>query len=910
MTADAWVREAQNHLGKAQYAEAERCLREALKRDPQHAEAWHRLGVVALSAGHVRDAEQLIGMALARAPGNASAHANLGIALNAQRRYAEAVASYRRALEHDPKLESAHLNQAGPLQALGRIDEAVAVLEAARALNDQRAETFNNLGNLYKDQGRFDEALEAYDRALALNPLLQEAFSNKLAALKLAQGWSAQAIFDAHRRWSAWFEAVRQDYEPLANAADPGRRLKLGYVSPDCHTALPAFIRPVWRSHDAERFTLYAYFNNAPAAEADPQIKSRVNVRVMAGMSDADVARQIRADGIDILIDLAGHTGKNRLGVFARRAAPVQVTWLDYLATTGLEAMDFRITDAVADPPGVTETAHSETLWRMPATQWCWEPPASAPDVVDAPVRANGFVTFGSFNNYSKLTDRTLALWRELMTQLPVARLLVAGAPEGKARDRITTLLGPAAARVEFLPRVPEHEYRAAIGRVDIALDPTPFSGATTTLDALWQGVPVLTCGGPFSWSRSTASLLKALALDEWSVDESEFVARALHWAARADDLATLRRELRGRVAGSAIMDSNGFTQALERRFQDAWGDWCSRRNAATIGAASHIAFDKPFAHLQRLNQQGNAAEAMSLALNLYDVRPSCKLLHAEIARAALGWARSNPTVEAPVAAAPGTRISFVICSIRPDRYAAITTRLKALFAGHEIEIVGIHDAKSLCEGYNRGAVQTTGEVLVFCHDDIDLREADFAGRLLAHLQATDLVGVAGTSKLVSGNWEHAGPPHLHGFVVHQPQGETGWTCYVSGLQRTLISGVQALDGVFMACKRGVWESLRFDEATFDGFHLYDVDFSYRAFRAGFKTAVASDLLLVHYSLGNYDPAWQRFNLRFLQKHRELSGIPSADRVSSLNLRLQNLEQVVLLRRALAHWRFGEHRPA
>lgn len=909
--ADAWVNQALGYLARAQYGEAERCLREALTLNPDHPEALHRLGVIALSAGHPRDAEQMIARSLALAPANAAALVNLGIALNGQQRYADAVAAYQKALQLDAQLESAHLNQAGPLQALGRIDEAVAVLEHSRRLNGERAETLNNLGNLYKEQGRLGDALAAYDQALVLNPLFQEAFSNKLAALKLADDWSPQAIFAEHRRWSGWFEAVRHDYQPLANVPDPGRRLKLGYVSPDCHTALPAFVRPVLRAHDPDRFEIHAYCNNPQSPQShvlsnDVLLKTGVAYRVMAGMSDAEVARQIRADGIDILIDLAGHTGRNRLGVFARRPAPVQITWLDYLGTTGLDAMDYRITDAVADPPGSTEPFHSETLLRMPATQWCWEPPAQAPEVDGPPQVSNGFLTFGSFNNYSKLTDRTLLLWRSLLERLPDAKLWIASAAEGKARERIVALLDATAERVEFLPRVSEREYRAAIGRVDIALDPTPFSGATTTLDALWQGVPVLTCGGPFSWSRSTASLLIALRLDDWiATDDEDFLTRAASWADRGDELASLRGGLRARVASSAIVDGRSFTKDLERHLRDVWVNWCSRRTAPITEPASVDAFDASFAQLRQLNDNGSADEAMPIALSLHDVRPSCKALHAEIARAALAWARGQGEEGASVAGKPRTRISFVICSIRPERFAAVSARVRALFARHELEIIGIHDARSLCEGYNRGAAKARGDMLVFCHDDIDMPDPDFADRLLAHLETVDLLGVAGASKLVNGNWEHAGPPHLHGQIVHQPPGQSGWTYYVSGLQQPLMRGARALDGVFMACRRAIWEQLRFDADTFDGFHLYDVDFSYRAFNAGFETAVAADLLLVHFSLGNYDPAWQRFNRRFVDKFPELGGVPSADRACSLNLKLQSLDQVRLLRRALMHWRFG-----
>lgn len=948
VSADAWVAQAMQHLANARYGDAERCLREALALQPKHAEALHRLGVIALTAGHARDAEQLIAQALDEHPANAAAHVNLGIALNAQRRYGAAVDSYRRALDIDPALESAYLNQAAPLQALGRIDDAVAVLEQALALNGERAEALNNLGNLYKEQGRLADALASYDRALAANPLMQEAFSNKLAALKLCTDRGAEEIFAEHRRWSAWFEAVRADYEPLANSPDPERRLKLGYVSPDGHTALPAFLRPVWREHDRERFEIHAYYNNPQPEPASTDGEARVVRHVMAGRSDADVARQIRADGIDILIDIAGHTGKNRLGVFARRAAPIQVTWLDYLGTTGLDAMDYRITDAVADPPSVTEHVHSERLLRMPATQWCWEPPADAPAVCAPPILANGFATFGSFNNYSKLTDATLRLWRRLLERLPTARLLLAGVPEGKARERIIALLGAASERADFLPRVAESAYRAAIGHVDIALDPTPFSGATTTLDALWQGVPVLTCGGPFSWSRSSASLLQALRMDEWiAADEDDFLRRAADFAARGGELAQWRAGLRTVLSDSAITDARAFAANLERELRGAWARWCKQRGArdetrspspspspSQAPSLANADFDASFERLRILNADGSgdaSDTALQLALALHDARPSCKMLHAELAKAALGWARgalsasagtlltagdaglhtareaATPFAQHPV---PRSRISFVICSIQPDRFDAVTARIRALFAAHDIEIVGIHDARSLCEGYNRGAGRAKGDILVFCHDDIDFVDADCAERLLKALSAADLIGVAGASKLVSGNWEHAGPPYLHGHIVHQRPGDSAPVYYVSGMQQATIAGVQALDGVFMACRRAVWEGLRFDADTFDGFHLYDVDFSYRAHLAGFNVAVATDLLLVHHSLGKYDPAWQRFNQRFLEKFPALTGVPTADRACSLNVKLRDLDQVQLLRHALAHWRFGLPRDA
>lgn len=900
--ADQRVRDAEKHLAARRFAEAERCLREVLAQAPRHAEALHKLGVLAFSAGHPGDAERLIRDALSIAPGNAAAWVNLGLALNALQRFPEALEAQHAALAIAPALESAHINQASPLQALGRIDEAVEVLEHATKLNAERPETWNNLGNLYKEQGRVGDALTAYDRALALNPLMQEAFSNRLATMKLCADVPPGENLAWHRRWSGWFAAVERDYVPLEVTLEPARRLRIAYLSPDCHTAVPAFIRPVWRHHDPPAVEVFVYFNHPRAAD-DPQLPAPGARRIMAGRSDEEVARMIRADRIDVLIDLAGHTGKNRLGVIARQPAPVQMTWLDYLGTTGLDAMQWRITDAVADPLGETESILSERLIRMPDTQWCWEPPAQAPVLAPLPAGQNGFLTFGSFNNYSKLTDATLATWRELLSALPNARLLVAGAPEGRARQRLLDALSVSADRLQFAPRVAEQDYRALIGTVDIALDPTPFSGATTTLDALWQGVPVATLGGPFPWSRSTASLLQCLGLSDWVfADADAFIHAMQEHASNPAALANLRAALREIVSRSAITDAASFTSALEANIRKVWQVWCRAR--ATVAPPTRANFDDGFTRLRALNAVGEGAAAMKLAMALYATRPSCALLHAEIARAALATVPDPVPFEAiPQAACQS--VSFIICSIRPDKLAAIRARIELLFRDHDVEVIGLTDARSLSEAYNRGAAEARGKWLVFCHDDIALPQEDFADRLFAHLASHDLIGMAGASKLVDGHWERSGWPHLHGQILHRPPDGQGWVYYCAGLQAPVMTGLTALDGVFLACRREVWEAVKFDADTFDGFHLYDIDFTHRAARAGYRLAVPSDLLLVHDSTGRYDAVWQRYNRRFLAKFPDQQGIPPAHRLSSLNVKLGTWEQVLRLRAALLASGFG-----
>ncbi len=909
LNSDRLVREAEQHFAARRFVETERCLREALAATPRHPEAMHKLGVLAFSAGHPGDAERLIRDSLATMPGNAAAWVNLGLALNALQRFADAVAAQQTALSIAPALESAHINQAGPLQALGRIDEAVAVLEHAATLNADRPETWNNLGNLYKEQGRIEDAILAYDRALALNPLLQEAFSNRLAAMKLCSDIPLADNLAWHRRWSGWFEAVQRDYLPLDVVPDPDRKLRIAYLSPDCHTAVPAFIRPVWRQHDRDQFEVFVYVNH-PRPANDANLPVEGPLRVMAGQSDADVARMIRADRIDVLIDLAGHTGRNRLGVIARQPAPVQITWLDYLGTTGLDAMHWRITDAIADPPGKTESVHSEQLIRLPDTQWCWEPPAgeknSAPPVTNLPALtsiAQGHLTFGSFNHYSKLTDATLLMWRELLTALPDATLLVAGAPEGRARERLLQSLDLAPDRIRFAPRVAEYAYRALIGTVDIALDPTPFSGATTTLDALWQGVPVATFGGPFPWSRSTASLLTCLGLDDWVYADGDALIQGMR--DRAVDLAalaSLRGGLRSLVERSPITDAPRFTAQLDANIRTAWRGWCEGRRVESPATITN--WDGGLARLRQLTAAGEGASAMKQAVELYDLRPSSARLHAEIVRAALASIPDPVSLDA-VPRADRQSISFIICSIRPEKLAAIRARIEDLFCDHDVEVIGLTDARSLAEAYNRGAAQTKGRWLVFCHDDIALPQDDFADRLFAHVAAHDLVGLAGASKLVDGHWERAGYPHLHGHILHRAPDNEGWVYYCAGLQAPVMTGLTALDGVFLACRRELWADLKFDAETFDGFHLYDIDFSHRAARAGATLAVPSDLLLVHDSTGRYDPVWQRYNQRFLGKFPDQLGTPPAHRLSSLNVKLATLDQVFRLRAALLAERFG-----
>jgi len=889
------------------------------ERLPGDATVRGSLGAYALEAGRYDEALRSLEAALALDVGDAATWTNLGTARVRLGRAAEAVVAYRQALALDPGALAAQVNLGNALQQTGDVDGAVAALEAARALDPESHEILNNLGNLYKEQGRGEEALAAYEAARRAAPAFAPAFSNLLAATKLSAHHSPDEIYALHRAFSAQFESDwRAGYVPLANTPDPGRRLRLGYVSPDCHTALPAFVEPVLRAHDRARFDVFAYFNN-PQPQATLDRLGGVTARVMRGHADAAVAQWIRDDRIDVLLDIAGHTGHNRLGVLGRKPAPVQMTWLDYLNTTGLDAIDYRITDATSDPVGSSDAFASETLARLGPAQWCWNPPSDAIAPGPLPMLASDHPTFGSFNNGSKLTDETLALWARLLATIPTARLVVVGVAEGSAQARVRAAFGAAASRVRVTARVAPDAFRRETAAVDIALDPRPFSGATTTLEMLIQGVPVVTWPGATPPSRSTASLLSALGLDGWIArDGDDYLAIVKRALADRDALATLRAGLPGRLRASPLCDAPAFARKLEALVVDAWKTWCARKTepAGTVASPPSAAAalrtidgDAQLLRIEASLRARNLDSAVAAACALVDERPEWQDAHRAYLQALLAWSRTEPDLVArtfppPAAHAGRPRISVVICSIDPRKFERVTASYRQRFAGHALEIVGVHDARSLAEGYNRAATRARGDVLVFSHDDIELGTPDFAPRMLAHLDRYDGIGVAGASRVVGPKWGHAGQRHVHGHVLHAaPAGRTGVLLMAAGFQAPVCENIRVIDGVFIAVRRHVWATQRFDADTYDGFHLYDLDFTWRASGAGAQLAVPLDLLLLHRSTGRYDAAWRRYARRFVAR----TGLdPLAPPVpGGLQARLETSEQVDVLRAALLHFRFG-----
>jgi protein O-GlcNAc transferase len=578
------------HQQAGRVREAEACYRQVLNAPPNHADATHLFAQAYLGLGAALKNQGKLDEALAAyrkageiEPDLVEASYNLGNALKALGRLDEAVAAYRHAISIRPGLLQAHCNLGNALCDQGRPDEAVAAFRQALRIEPGHANAHLNLGSTLLEQGKIAEAVAACREAIRLRPDFAEARSNLAFSLNLVDDISAGDIFEAHRAWNARHGRRTPGFDAHANDRSTGRRLKVGYVSPDFRQhSVAYFLEPLLRHHDRSDVEVFCYSDVSAPDAATEHFKGLADRwATTVGMSNDALADGIRNDGIDILVDLAGHTAKNRLPVFARKPAPVQVTWLGYPNTTGLEAMDYRLVDAVTDPEGEADTFASERLVRLPEGFLCYGARGDAPAPGQPPCLTTGVVTFGSFNNPAKLSGATLDLWARLLARLPTARLLLKGKPFAEAATRAIYLdrlaeRGVAADRIELVGWLPEREHLALYDRVDIALDPFPYNGTTTTCEALWMGVPVVTLRGDRHAARVGASLLTQIGLSDLIADSPEaYMEIAVALAGDLARLADLRRSLRPRMAASPLCDAPAFARKVEAAYRTMWRRWC-----------------------------------------------------------------------------------------------------------------------------------------------------------------------------------------------------------------------------------------------------------------------------------------------------------------------------------------------
>ena len=609
-------------------AEAMKCFQQAIRLKPDFPEAYCELGALFQSSGQMDAALENYQMALRINPGYAVARYNLGVALNAsgltlmeKNRFDEAEDCFRKALAHQPDSAEAHNNIGGVLMLRGRFEEAAQHYQSAIDLKPDVADTYinmsnallkqrtgiekaiafhksgleknpdhvelhNSLGTLWQRVGQFDRAMAEYRETLKIQPTHIRAQRNLATLTNYDPRFDLSAIFDEHVKCGQLYASTFIQERTHANTPDPVRRIRIGYVSPDLRKhSVAYFLEPLLDAHNKDNVETFCYSDAQSPDSTTARLKSLShNWRNIYNISDEKVVEMVKADGIDILVDLAGYTTNNRLSVFARKPAPIQVTYLGYPNTTGLPAMDYRLTDAWADPIGLTERYHTEALVHLPHGFLCYRPGPASPDVTPLPARAANHVTFGSFNNLTKVTPQVVAVWSSILKAVPHSRLVLKsdGLSDEKAREDYAALFaeqGVVLDRVDLLASLPSaEEHLAVYGQVDIALDPFPYNGTTTTCEALWMGIPVIILAGQSHAGRVGVSLLSQIGFAEYiAADLEEYVSIAATLANDLDRLADLRSSLRATMVNSSLCDAAAFVHDLEEAYRHMWHVWCNQ---------------------------------------------------------------------------------------------------------------------------------------------------------------------------------------------------------------------------------------------------------------------------------------------------------------------------------------------
>ena len=626
------IQAALEHHQAGRLPQAEALYRQILQVAPNHPDALHLLGVIARQDGKNEIAVELITKAISVNP-SSSMYCNLGAALRDQGKLDTAVESYHKALSIKPDFAEAHYNLGIALQQQGKLDAAIESYHKAVSIKPDFAEAYSNLGLALKDQGKLDAAVESYHKALAIKPdfaeahsdlgiALQEqgkldaavesyhkalsikpdyaeAHSNYLMTTQYGPGHSPVELLAYHLDFAERFEApLRASWPSHDNYRDLQRRLRVGFVSGDlCTHPVGFFMESVLAHLDQHALDIFLYPTHSQVDALTKRLQGMGFAwESLVGLSDDRAADRVREDAIDILVDLSGHTGHNRLRLFARKPAPVQVTWLGYFATTGLRAMDYILCDRYVAP--ANESDHFvEKPWYLPNTRLCFTPPQDEIAVGALPALINGRVTFGCFNNLTKMNDAVVALWARVLHAVPGSRLFLKTNQLNDPSMQRATLSrfadrGIAAERLALEGASSRADYLTTYNRVDIAFDPFPFTGGTTSVEGLWMGVPVITKRGDRFIARQGESILHNAGLPDWiAADNEAYVAIAVARATDLSGLATLRAKLRSQLLASPLCDASLFARNLEAAFRGMWQAYCSQEHkgkpvAPPIGAS------------------------------------------------------------------------------------------------------------------------------------------------------------------------------------------------------------------------------------------------------------------------------------------------------------------------------------
>lgn len=559
---------------------------DVLRLKPDHVETLIQYSRVLQAQGQINAALEHYERALRATPESALAHYHRANVLILKRMLHEAIAGFQEALRLRPDFPEAYANLAILLNETSRPDEALETCRRAMECGAECDKLPGIMANSLLLVGRGEEAIEYYRKSIALLSDQSDERSNLLYALNFIPDYDPSVLLEEHLQWAREYaEPLTAQAPPHDNDRKTRRRLRIGYVSPDFrNNAVNYFVEPLLASHDHKRFEVFCYSTTLVPDETTARLQATADQwRDVRHQTDEQIAALVREDKIDILVDLSGHMGRRRLLVFARQPAPIQVTYLGYQNTTGMTAMDYRITDAWADPPGLTDRFYTEKLVRLPRAFFCYQP-FDAPPIAPLPALESGTVTFGSFNNFAKVTPRVIDAWLEILKRVPRSRLLILAFRGGSLERRLGELAqqrGISPERVELHDKRPRQEYLRLIQQADIALDPFPFNGHTTICDSIWMGVPVVMLQGQTYASRFGGSVLANLGLEKWIADSvDEYVDLAVKSAGDLPRLSKLRNQLRPRMADSALLDFPGFARNLEKAYRQMWLDGCRQAKA------------------------------------------------------------------------------------------------------------------------------------------------------------------------------------------------------------------------------------------------------------------------------------------------------------------------------------------
>lgn len=578
--------QAEKLLTQNKIIEAKVILERVCQIDRGDIASWINLVKINTQLGDPVATEKCCRAIISQRPDIHEAHFQLGQALLLKSEYEAASECFRHVLRFQPNNHLALFQLGKAVHKQTRFDDALTYYRRALALVPNFAEAYDSVGSVLQYQGDMEGAEQNYRMAVQVRPNFDKAHSDLVFAMNYNSRQSAAAIFHEHVRWGQTHQLPPITSPDYLGDFDPTRRLRIGYVSPDfCKHSVAFFFEPLIANHDRDKTEIYCYSDVAQPDEVTQRLQMAASHwRVILGMSDSRVAEQIRRDGIDILVDLTGHTANCRLLAFTARPAPIQVSYLGYPNTTGVPAIDYRLTDAWADPPGMTDEFHTETLIRLPQGFLCYLPAKYAPLVSRLPAITTPHVTFGSFNNLAKITPQVVDLWADVLQAIPASRLVIKNTSlhDAPTRDRYLQLFvdrGIDLGRLDLLPPIHANdEHLGVYGQIDVGLDTFPYNGTTTTCESLWMGVPVVTLAGSMHAGRVGVSLLSQIGLNDLIAKSAkDYVRIAVELVSDRHKLANLRARLRDRMGQSALCNGEAFARKIEGAYRDMWASHCTQ---------------------------------------------------------------------------------------------------------------------------------------------------------------------------------------------------------------------------------------------------------------------------------------------------------------------------------------------